>query len=266
MRTLEDKVAIVTGSTGGIGKGVAIRFAALGAQVIVTGRSAERGEEVADAIRHSGGKAIFIGGDICSKGDMDTLAAEVARRCGGIDILVSSAGGLDEVARSPNMRGPFADIDLSRVTAFVGQALAAKLNPVQAAVPFLRARKGGSVVFVTSVGGQVATPGQTGIAAFSGGLLMASKVLARELVRDHIRVNCVCVTVVRDTPSWQAAFEQTGTVSEHHRKQYEKIIDRSPLGVADPQDIGEVVAFFASDQAKHITGTSLSPTGGLTFG
>ena len=93
---------------------------------------------------------------------------------------------------------------------------------------------------------------------------MASKVLARELAGEQIRVNCVCVTVVRDSPSWQAAFEREGAVSEHHRKQYEKVVARSPLGVASPPDIGAVVAFFASDEAQYLAGTTVSPTGGLT--
>lgn len=262
----DGRVALVTGSSGGIGKGVALRLAARGAQVVVSGRSEARGEAVVAAIREGGGHATFIGGDVRRKADMETLAAEAARRCGGIDIVVANAGGLDEEARSGEVRGPFAEIDLARATAFVGEALACKLYPVQAAIPFMRKRGGGSVVFVTSVGGRVATPGQTAIAAFSGGLLMASNVLARELARDRIRVNAACVTLVRDTPSWSAAFERENAVSDEHRRQYEAIVARSPLGIADPQDIGEVVAFLASDAARHITGATLSPTGGLTFG
>ncbi|MNN25415.1 3-oxoacyl-[acyl-carrier-protein] reductase FabG [compost metagenome] len=109
------------------------------------------------------------------------------------------------------------------------------------------------------------TPTQTAVATFAGGLISASKVLARELARDRIRVNCVCVTVVRDSPSWEAAFEKESGVSERHRKQYEKIIASSPLGVAAPQDIGQVVAFLASDAAHYLTGATLSPTGGLTI-
>lgn len=62
-------------------------------------------------------------------------------------------------------------------------------------------------------------------------------------------MNCVCVTVVRDSPSWNAAFERGDAVSDHHRRQYEKVVDRSPLGVAAPTDIGDVVTFLASDQA-----------------
>ncbi|MFD5125222.1 SDR family NAD(P)-dependent oxidoreductase [Streptomyces sp. NPDC058385] len=264
MKVLEGKVAIVTGGTGGIGKGVAVRLAARGATVVVNGRDEQKAEQVLAEIRQVGGAGCFVAGDVRSKGDMDAVAAEAARRYGGVDIVVPSAGGNDEEARSTEVRGSFADIDLARVTTFVGQAVAAKLIVVQAAVPYMREMGGGSVVFVTSEGGRTPTPGQTAIATFSGGLVMASKVLSKELARHRIRVNCVCVTVVRDSPSWTAAFEAEGGVSEQHRKQYEKIRDRSPFGVATPLDIGNVVTFLASDDAHYLTGAIVSPTGGLT--
>ncbi|WP_122614708.1 SDR family NAD(P)-dependent oxidoreductase [Streptomyces sp. Tu 4128] len=264
MNTLEGKVAVVTGATGGIGKGVALRLAAHGAQIVVNGRNEEKAARVLEEIRDLGGAGCFVPGDVRSKSDMDRLAAEAVTAYGGIDIVVPSAGGNDDEARSPAVRGSFADIDLSRVTDFVGQAVAAKLLVVQAAVPHMQERSGGSVVFVTSEGGRTPTPGQTAIATFSGGLVMASKVLSKELARHQIRVNCVCVTVVRDSPSWEAAFSREGGVSDHHRKQYQKISDRSPFGVATPQDIGNVVSFLASAEAHYLTGATVSPTGGLT--
>ncbi|MFF1736575.1 SDR family NAD(P)-dependent oxidoreductase [Streptomyces sp. NPDC058247] len=258
---------MVTGATGGIGKGVALRLAARGATVVVNGRNEQKAAQVLAEIHDLGGRGRFIAGDVRSVSDMEKVTAEAARAYGGVDIVVPSAGGNDDEARSPAVRGRFTDIDLSRVTDFVGQAVAAKLLVVQAAVPYMQERGGGSVVFVTSEGGRTPTPGQTAIATFSGGLIMASKVLSKELARHQIRVNCVCVTVVRDSPSWEAAFARengVSGVSEHHRKQYQKISDRSPFGVAAPQDIGNVVAFLASDDAHYLTGATISPTGGLT--
>lgn len=263
--SLEGRVAIVTGGTGGIGRGVAHRLARAGATVVVNGRDADKGRAVLNEIEELGGSGHVIAGDVRSHDDMTALVAGTVERCGGVDIVVASAGGNDDEARSSAVRGPFAEIDLARATDFVRAALDAKLNVVQAAVPHLRERGGGSVVFVTSEGGRAPTPGQTAIATFSGGLIMTSKVLAKELAPDGIRVNCVAVTVVRDSPSWQAAFEHDGAVSAAHRRQYEKILERSPLGVADPEDIGDVVRYLASDESRYLTGLVVSPTGGLTI-
>ncbi|AHH17500.1 short-chain dehydrogenase/reductase SDR [Nocardia nova SH22a] len=263
--TLTGRVAVITGGTGGIGAGIAVRLAARGAAVVLNGRDERKADPVLAEIRRGGGTGAFIAGDVRSRRDMDELVAKTARRFGGIDIVVANAGGNDDEARTPEVRGPFAEIDLARVTAFAAQALAAKLLIAQAAVPYLRDRGSGSIVFVTSEGGRVPTPGQTAVSAFSGGLIMASKVLAKELARDRIRVNCVCVTVVRDSPSWTAAFDSDDAVSQHHRRQYEKILERAPFGVAAPADIGNVVAFLASDDAHYLTGSTVSPTGGLTI-
>lgn len=264
MGDLQGRVAIITGGSGGIGRGVAARLAGRGATIVVNGRSKERAAEAIDEIVSAGGTAEFIEGDVSALEDMQRLAALTVERFGRIDIVVPNAGGNDDEARDPRVRGPFGEIDLARATAFVGAALAAKLYVVQAALPHLRAA-GGSVVFVTSEGGRTPTPGQTAIASFSAGLIQASKLLSKELARDKVRVNCVCVTVVSDTPSWIAAFENEDAVSNAHRRQYEKIIQRAPLGVANPQAIGDIVAFLASDDAAYLTGAVLSPTGGLTL-
>jgi 2-hydroxycyclohexanecarboxyl-CoA dehydrogenase len=265
MNGLEGKVAIVTGGTGGIGRGIATQLAARGATVVISGRSADKAATVLDELRKSGATADFVLGDVRSKADMDTLAAETARRYGGIDVIVANAGGNDDEARDPEVRGPFGSIDLARVAGVVAENTLAKLFPVQAVLPYLRARCSGSVIFVTSEGGRVPTPGQTAVSTFAGGLISASKVIARELAGDKIRVNCVCVTVVRDTPSWEAVFAENSKVSDHHRKQYEKVVASCPLGVAAPSDIGHVVAFLASDESAYLTGATLSPTGGLTI-
>ncbi|SIT41723.1 Short-chain dehydrogenase/reductase SDR [Paraburkholderia piptadeniae] len=265
MSNLKGKVAVVTGGTGGIGKGIALQLAARGATVVISGRNATKAEAVLKDIRKSGAIGHFISGDVRSKSDMDALAAETARLFGGVDIIVANAGGNDDEARAPEVRGPFAKIDLARVAGVVAENTVAKLFPVQAVLPYMKSHGGGSVVFVTSEGGRVPTPGQTAVSTFAGGLIRASKVIAKELARDKIRVNCVCVTVVRDSPSWDAVFGEDSKVTEHHRKQYEKIVEACPLGVAAPPDIGQVVAFLASDESSYLTGATLSPTGGLTI-
>ena len=157
---LDGKVAVITGGTGGIGKGVALQFAERGAAVVINGRSADKAELVLAEIRKAGGTGHFIAGDVRSKTDMDAMAAEAARLCGGIDIVVCNAGGDDDQARSPKVRAPFGNIDLELLSAFVAQAIPAKLQPAQSVLPYLRERGGGSIVFICSEGGRSPTPGR----------------------------------------------------------------------------------------------------------
>jgi 2-hydroxycyclohexanecarboxyl-CoA dehydrogenase len=262
---LAGKVALVTGGTGGIGRGIALELARCGACVAVNGRDPAKGAAVVADIAALGGQALFVPGDVLVKAEMDAAVAAAVAYFGRLDVVVANAGGNDGEARDPRVRGPFADIDLGRVSRFVGQAVSAKLLVVQAAVPALRASGAGSVVFITSEGGRVPTPMQTAICTFSGGLIMAAKLLSKELAGDGIRVNTVCVTVVRNSPSWDAAFSAPDGVSDRHRRQYEKILAQSPFGVAAPEDIGKLVSFVASDDAHYLTGATLSPTGGLTL-
>ncbi|WP_025778229.1 SDR family NAD(P)-dependent oxidoreductase [Brevibacterium sp. VCM10] len=265
MSTLTDKVALVTGGNGGIGAGIAVQLAERGAKVVVNGRDAKKAEPVLDKIRASGSEGIFAAGDVRSRDDMGAVVEQAVDAFGGIDIVVPNAGGNDDEARSPEVRGLFQDIDLERVSAFVGQAVSAKLNVVQAAVPHFIERGGGSVVFITSEGGRTPTIGQTAISTFSGGLVQTTKLLSKELAKHRIRVNTVCVTVVRNSPSWTAAFEKDDAVSLHHRAQYQKIVERAPLGIATPEEIGRFVSVLSSDDSAYLTGAILSPTGGLTL-
>lgn len=213
MSSFDAKVAIVTGATGGIGRGAALRLGQAGATVVVNGRDPEKGRAV---VAELGGRGAFVAGDVRSRSDMESLVAETVARFGGLDVVVPSAGGNDDEARTTAVRGPFAEVDLDRATAFVGAAVRGKLLIAQAAVPALRERGGGSVVFVTSEGGRTPTSGQTAIATSSGGLIMTSKVMSKELAADGIRVNYVCVTVVRESPSWAAAFERDDAVGDTH--------------------------------------------------
>ncbi len=265
MQHMKDKVAIVTGSTGGIGYGIAGKFLAEGAAVMVTGRDAERGAKIIKALRATGGTADFFAANVQSKADMDALAAATIQRFGRIDIMVASAGGVpSEETRSPRVRGIFDTIDVVGVAEVVAKVTVAKLLPVHAVLPHMIERRAGSCIFVTSEGGRVPTAGQTTVALYAGGLVMATKVLAKEMARHKVRVNCIAVTLVADSPAWDA-HEGKSPMTALHRAQYARIAERAPLGIANPQDIGAVAAFLASDESAFITGTTISPTGGLTF-
>jgi 3-oxoacyl-[acyl-carrier protein] reductase len=265
MQHLKDKVAIVTGSTGGIGLGIARKLAAEGAAVMVTGRDAEKGAAVVAELRAPGGTADFFAASVQSKDDMDALVDATVRRFGKVDVMVASAGGVaSEETRSPRVRGIFNTLDIAAVAEVAAKATTAKLLPVHAVLPHMIGREAGSCVFVTSEGGRAPTAGQTTVALYAGGLVMATKVLAKEMARHKVRVNCIAVTLVAESPSW-AGLEGQTPMTELHRTQYARIAERAPLGIARPADIGAVAAFLASDEAAFITGATVSPTGGLTF-
>ena len=116
-------------------------------------------------------------------------------------------------------------------------------------------------VFITSEGGRFPTPGQTTTSLMAGGLIMMTKVVAKELSRSRIRVNTVAVTLVEDTPSW----DQFKSGESARMSVYGKIQKRAPFGLAKPADIAEVAAFLVSDSAAFVTGATISPTGGMTY-
>ncbi len=261
MAGLSGKIAIVTGSTAGIGKAVALKLAAGGAKVVVNGRNPDNGAAVVQQIESLGGEAIFIAADVTSKEQMAGLVAKVLRDFGRIDVLIVSAGGADEHLRK--VRAPFRDTEPADVAEALAQATLGKLTPAKAVIGQMMAQNSGSIVFITSEGGRVPTPGQTAVSLHAGGLIMFSKVLAKEMSRFRVRVNCVAVTLVKDTPSWEM-FTSDAAAAAPMMDNYTKIRDRAPFGLADAGDIGNVVSFLASDDAMFITGTTISPTGGLT--
>lgn len=257
MPRLERRVALVTGATAGIGRAVALRLAQDGAAVVLTGRDASAGTQLESQISSLGGRARFFALDLENGEDCRAKATEAAGHFGGLDIVVASAGA------SSAARGLFSEIDPEAVAQQVARTVRIKLNPVHAALPHLMARGGGAVLFITSEGGRVPTPGQTAVAYHSAGLIGAARVMAKELSRHHIRVNTLCITLVRDTPIHER-YAQGGS-SSIRQKVYDRIASQAPFGLASPEEIASTAAFLVSSDAGHVTGATLSATGGASF-
>lgn len=266
MEGLAGRVAVITGANSGIGKGIALKLATLGAKVVINGRDPAKGQAVVAELRAAGHEAHFVAGDVRSREDMDRLVAESLEKYGCIDCMVSCAGawpsGRDKA--EGKFWGPFKDLDMEDVAAFVGGVTMGKLMPVRAVVPHMISRKTGSVVFVTSEGGRFPTPGQTAIAAHAAGLIMATKVIAKELAQYKVRVNCIAVSIIEDTVVGEDVKDASAAATERERR-YSKARERTPLGLAQTSDIASVAAFLLSDSAGLITGATISPTGGLTY-
>jgi len=263
---LAGRVAVITGANSGIGHGIALKLAALGANVVLNGRDQAKGHAVATQLRDAGHDAHFVAGDVRSRTDMTRLVEAALDRHGRVDCMVSSAGAWPGGRNRPEgkFQAKFQDLDIEDVAAFVGGITQGKLMPVHAVVPHMIARRSGSIVFITSEGGRFPTPGQTAIAAQAAGIIMATKVIAKELAQHQVRVNCVAVSVIGDTEVAEQV-EASGVPQDERTKRYAKVRERAPFGLASTSDIASVAAFLLSDSARFITGATISPTGGLTY-
>ncbi len=244
---LTDKIAVVTGASSGIGKATATAFAELGAVVWLTDVDAAGGEAAATTIRDAGGQAVFHPLDVTSLTEAETLVASVRGEHGRLDVVANVAGW--------DVIGPFMDSDPAVWERLVSLNLLGPVRVCRAAVPLLIESGGGAIVNVASDAGRVGSSGETVYAGAKGGVIAFTKSLAREVVRHGIRVNCVCPGPT-DTPL-------LATLPDNLRGALEKSIPMRRI--AQPSEIADAIAFFASDRSSYCTGQVLSVSGGLTM-
>ena len=237
-----DTVALVTGSTRGIGAGVARRFAAEGAAVVVTGRSADRGDAVVDEIESEGGDATFVRADMREPAEIEALVDHAVAEHGRIDVLVNNAGVQTETtAREAAMD----DWEFVVETDFRSFWLCAKH-----AADHMPA--GGTILNTSSNHAFLTMPGLFPYNAVKAGINGMTRALALELGPDGITVNTI-------NPGW-IEIERT---REELGDDYEHTEDIHPVGrLGNPSDVAGVAAFLASDDASFITGESVLVDGG----
>lgn len=241
------RIAIVTGAASGIGRAIARRLASEGATVVVSDINDEAARELAATL---GNDAIGLRTDVTSRASVDASIAEVRERFGTIDILVNNAGW-DKVA-------PFIDSDIADWDRVIAINLYGTLHVTQAVLPTLIERRSGAIVNIGSDAGRVGSSGEAVYSAAKGGVIAFAKTLAREVARYGIRVNAIAPGPA-DTPLFAA-------ISAENPKLREALEKAIPLRrLAQPEDLANAVAFFASDDAAYITGQTLSVSGGLTM-
>jgi 3-oxoacyl-[acyl-carrier protein] reductase len=248
MSKLKGKVAIVTGASKGIGAGIAKQLASDGASVIVNYASDKTGADATvTAIVKAGGKATAIGASVSEASGIDTLFAQAKKTYGTVNILVNNAG---VYKFAPLEAVTVEDIDYMYNTNVKGLLLTTK-----AAVAQFPAT-GGSIINIGSVASEQTPPASSIYSSTKGAVDTITRVLAKELGPKKVRVNSV-----NPGPVVTEGFKSAGVEGSDFEKQ---MLAGTPLGrIGQPEDIGTVVSFLASDDANWITGSLLQGAGGL---
>ncbi|HEV2038360.1 MAG TPA: SDR family oxidoreductase [Candidatus Eremiobacteraceae bacterium] len=254
---LEGRVALVMGSTAGIGFRIAEELARAGVKVALNGRNEARGKAALARLRGTTSEPIFEAGDSTRYDETGCVVANVVHRLGRIDILVTSGGALQP---PPALFHELSPEDFSRV--FATQYLA-RVYPIHAALPYMRDQQHGNIVLVGTDAARHVTPGESLHGGIGAAIVLLTKALAREFSRWHIRVNGLALTLTSDTPTYEEIFAHAGFV----RDLFTKALNRFPWGAPPTaEEVARVALFLASDQSAQVTGQTISVNGGLYFG
>jgi 3-oxoacyl-[acyl-carrier protein] reductase len=246
---LKDRVAIVSGIGPGMGRDISLACAREGADVVLAARGADKLDAVAAEVRALGRRALSVPTDIASAEDCRRLTDAAQAEFGRIDILVNNAfkGGLE-----PRM----ADADTNEWRKIFDVNVFGSLQLTQAAIPHMRRRGAGSIIFVNSMSMRVIEPNFGGYAASKGALMIAAQTLAKELGRDGITVNAVGSNYVENPDYFPPALLA-------NQEAMAKMTAQIPLGrLGKSDELGAAICFLCSEGAGFITGHVLPHAGG----
>jgi len=248
---LSDKVAIITGSTKGIGRSIAEALARAGAKVVISSRKADKCEEVASAVKSEGLEATPIPCHIGKRDDVERLVSETRKRYGKIDVLVCNA------AVNPYY-GPLSGLTDDAFTKVIDSNVRSNLWLCNLAIPDMAERRDGSVIIVSSIGGLRGSQ-QLGIYAISKAAdFQLARNLAVEWGPKNIRINCIAPGLVR-TDFARALWENPEMLAKSEAM--------TPLRrIGEPDDIAGAAVFLASRAGNWMTGQVIVIDGGVTIG
>ncbi len=247
MNNLENKVAIVTGASRGIGKVIAEDIAKAGATVVCVSRSQSDIDNVANSINKNGCIAIAIACDISNGKQYQELAKSVIEKFGSIDILVNNAGVTKD---GLIMRMSEDDWDI-----VIDTNLKGAFNGTKAVTRHMMKQRSGRIINISSVVGLIGNAGQANYAASKAGLIGLTKATAKELASRGITANCIA-----------PGYIETDMTKQLSDKIRDALIQQIPLGrIGQAKDIASIVCFLASDDAGYITGQTFTVDGGMVM-
>lgn len=244
---LDGKRIWITGGGRGVGRALALAFAAAGAELLLSGRSVDALETTAQGLRRTGAVAHVAPGSVTKAKDVEAAVGIASDVWGGLDVLINNAGISPSFVRSEK-----ADID--EVRDILDVNLVGALRCCQAALPLMEAGGGGSIVNVSSIHGAVGHERLAAYAMSKGGLEMLTRTLALEWAPKRVRVNALA-------PGFITTDMTTGLrESEHWNSEF---LRRIPMGrYAEPEEMVAAAGFLASDASSYVTGSTLTADGG----
>ena len=245
---LRDKVAIVTGAGSGIGQAIAMSLAAEGVRLIATDLQGETAEATAAAAAAQGAAAIGMPLDVTDYAQAQAMAEQTVQRFGRIDVLVNCAG-----AWRVNL---FVDSQPEDWALEVNVCFMGVVHCTRAVLDQMMAQPGGKIVNIASDAGRVGEVRQAVYSGAKAAVIGFSKTIAREMGRYNIHVNCVC-------PGYTKTPATLGHLTPELEERIARVYPLRKLGV--PEDVAKAVTFLASDGASHITGQTLSVSGGYSM-
>jgi len=250
-KDLQDKVAIITGGTSGIGRDTAVLFAQAGAKVVVAGRREAEGQETVALVREAGGDGIFVQTDVAKSADVQALVRKTVETYGRVDCAFNNAG--IEGAWVPIIEQKEADFDSVIAINLKGVWLCLKYEVLQ----MLKQGGGGTIVNMSSVAGLMGAAGAAAYVATKHGVIGLTKTAALEYAAQKIRINAVCPAVI-ETPMGERIFggeRRQGAEAMH------------PLGrFGTPREISEAVLWLCSERSSFMTGHNITLDGGFLAG
>jgi 2-dehydro-3-deoxy-L-rhamnonate dehydrogenase (NAD+) len=245
MFRLDERIAIITGGGGGIGKATGRRFADAGAIVILADRRIDAAKESAAALRDAGYAAEGVGADVSVLREVNALVTKVLEKYGQIDILVNNAGIMGPAV--PLWEVSDKDWD---------DVLAIDLRSVflccRAVIPHMRARRRGAVVNIASIAGKEGTPNLIPYSVAKAGIIALTKALGKEVIGSGVRANCVAPAII-----------ETPLLDQLPPEAIDAMLSRAPMGrLGTPDEVAAVVHFLASDDASFVTAQCYDASGG----